>query len=615
MKFASYELKKYAAQMGFEADIQLYVDLSPFDTSRFFRFDQKFDDAFEIKVKNGKGTIKATNERAVLIGVYHFFKCQGCRFLLPGVNGELIPRRDTALDVDETWYAKTRHRGVTDMAVWGVETGVDNEVEYIDWLPKMAMNTLFIELEDTYPTMQEHYSEGMGPYRDPVSISKETFDKSHNLRIAELKKRHLIYHNVGHGWTIRMMDGIDKISFREDFTPCKNTEILALTEGKRQVFRNKPMWTNLCYSQEKVRKDMARLVYEYSERHPETDVIHFWCADYFGNWCQCEECKKKRPSDWYVMILNEIDKVFTEHGNNTKIVFLVYFELAYAPIVERINNPDRFILMFAPYGRNFTQAYRESKPMEYEPKLNNDFDYKYMDMNLYLKQLEDWKKVYDGDSFSFDYIFYDNSYYQQLCQVDHTYAMYLDCVDIKNYGLNGKIECGNGRGLTPTAFPFHAVFGELFYGNTDYDKLYKDYFESSYGENQKVSELLEETAKLLPKQFLLCKNSSLTDEEKSDVKKALDILKRFKPYFDNYMPDEKIQRYNCRLFREFLAILTAYIGMIDMIGNGASHEELKAKLQAFKELLFRTESIATGYISANFAFVRLEQAINNAFKS
>ena len=81
------------------------------------------------------------------------------------------------------------------------------------------------------------------------------------------------------------------------------------------------------------------------------------------------------------------------------------------------------------------------------------------------------------------------------------------------------------------------------------------------------------------------------------------------------MPEEKVQRYNCRLFREFLTILTAYIEMIDMVGNGASHEELKVKLEAFKELLFRTESIATGYISANFAFVRLEQAIHNAFKS
>lgn len=167
--------------MGFTVDIRLSVDLTPFDTVRFYRFDQKYDDAFEIAVADGKGTIKGTNERAVLIGVYHFFKCQGCRFLRPGSNGELVPRKDKADDVNETWYAKVRHRGVTDMVVWGVEDGIDNVVDYLDWLPKMAMNTFFIELEDTYPTMKERYSRNF-------ALAQETFSKSHDIRIAELKK-------------------------------------------------------------------------------------------------------------------------------------------------------------------------------------------------------------------------------------------------------------------------------------------------------------------------------------------------------------------------------------------------------------------------------------------
>lgn len=611
MEFAKYELRKYAALMGFEIDIELSVDISPFDVSRFFMFDKKFDDAFEIVVKSGKGTIKATNERAVLIGVYHFFKCQGCRFLRPGTGGELIPRKDKADDVNEIWYAKVRHRGVTDMVVWGVEDGIDNEIDYIDWLPKMAMNTLFIELEDTYPTMRDRYAKKMGPYRASVSLSKDTYIKNHSARIEELQKRHLIYHNVGHGWTIRMMDGIDNISFEEDFTPCRNKEILALTNGKRQIFKNKPMWTNLCYSQEKVRKDMAQLVYDYSERHPETDVIHFWCADYFGNWCQCEECRKKRPSDWYVMILNEIDRVFTEHGSDKKIVFLVYFELAYAPLYERINNTDRFIMMFAPYGRDFTKSYRDSTPTEYIPKLNNDFDFEYMDMNFYLAQLKEWKAIFKGDSFSFDYVFYANDYYQMLCQVDHSYTMYLDSVDIKSYGLNGKIECGNGRAMTPTAFPYHAVFAELFYGNTDYGKMYKDYFESSYGKEQRVSSFLEEISALLPVEFLLCKRSTLTSSEKNNIKKALDLIKLFKPYFDNYFPSEKLQRYNCRLFKEFLCILDYYINMIYEKSTGASKEKLLEMAEEFKKLLFRTESIATGYLCADFAYIRLIQAITD----
>lgn len=59
------------------------------------------------------------------------------------------------------------------------------------------------------------------------------------------------------------------------------------------------------------------------------------------------------------MLLNEIDEVFTEHQSDKKIVFLIYFELAYPPIKERIKNEDRFVMMFAPYGRDFTKAYRD----------------------------------------------------------------------------------------------------------------------------------------------------------------------------------------------------------------------------------------------------------------
>ena len=81
LEFAQYELQRYAATMGINPEISFAVDVGAFDTSRFFRFDAKYDDAFSIDVKNGKGTIVATNERSVLFGVYHFLKRQGCRLV------------------------------------------------------------------------------------------------------------------------------------------------------------------------------------------------------------------------------------------------------------------------------------------------------------------------------------------------------------------------------------------------------------------------------------------------------------------------------------------------------------------------------------------------------
>jgi hypothetical protein len=71
---------------------------------------------------------------------------------------------------------------------------------------------------------------------------------------------------------------------------------------------------------------------------------------------------------------------------------LVYFELLYAPTVEKIKNEDRFTLLFCPYGRDFTVRYRDVVPEAYTPKRNNTFTWGDMRGELYLKQLSEWKE-------------------------------------------------------------------------------------------------------------------------------------------------------------------------------------------------------------------------------
>jgi len=101
-------------------------------------------------------------------------------------------------------------------------------------------------------------------------------------------------------------------------------------------------------------------VVEYSKNNSEIDYLHFWLSDALNTQCECENCKDTIPSDFYVMMLNEIDEKLARAGLDTKIVFLIYFDLLWEPQKERIKNPDRFVMMFAPFSRTYSKAYAES---------------------------------------------------------------------------------------------------------------------------------------------------------------------------------------------------------------------------------------------------------------
>jgi hypothetical protein len=54
------------------------------------------DDRYIIDITDGKGTIKGSNSRSILLGVYAYLKHLGCRFLRPSENGEIVPKSDLA---------------------------------------------------------------------------------------------------------------------------------------------------------------------------------------------------------------------------------------------------------------------------------------------------------------------------------------------------------------------------------------------------------------------------------------------------------------------------------------------------------------------------------------
>ena len=60
--------------------------------------DSHMDEIMYADCSEKGGIIAGNNPRAVLLAVYEYLRAQGCRWLLPGVDGEYIPEREELLE-------------------------------------------------------------------------------------------------------------------------------------------------------------------------------------------------------------------------------------------------------------------------------------------------------------------------------------------------------------------------------------------------------------------------------------------------------------------------------------------------------------------------------------
>ncbi len=426
------------------------------------------EDAISIRFSRGAGIITGSNERAVLIAVYRFLYELGCRWLHPGPDGEIIPKRslspETEIHVEER--ASCRHRAIC------IEGAVAYAHIYniIDWLPKVGMNGYFVQYrvpDNFFALWSKHTG---NPTLPPEPLTKE--DAAHILRQLEeeLHLRSLHHHAVGHGWTID--PGLE------------NPEFLAQVQGKRELWYNIPNNTNLCYSNPAVRKRLTDDITAYCLEHPGVDHIHFWLADDGNNHCECDACQKMTPSDFYVKMLNELDEKLTAANCPAKVVFLLYQDLLWEPEQERLQNPERFVLMFAPSGRTYSVSYGDmdrETVIPLEPYRRND-NRGPRSVEGYLARLGRWQAQFPGDGFVFDYhLMWDyvcDPGYHECARILHR-----DMASLDKIGLNGMVSCQVQRASFPTGLPMYAMAKALWDRESDFDRVEQEYFKAAFGED------------------------------------------------------------------------------------------------------------------------------------
>ena len=609
--FALSELSRYQEKMGLSLDFSIEIVPDKFDKKRFKFFDASLDDAFKISVKGNEGKIAATNERAALIGVYRYLKEMGARFFKPGKDGEYVPKNVPMRDLELEIYASVRHRGTTDGNSGQNARDFSALCEYVDWLPKAMMNSFFIEMPDYFEPMRELYKADDNPFASPKELSYEDYLSGEKQVVDEIKKRSLLFHGVGHGWTVRCMKGVSEINRRpSEKTTCDNPEILALVNGKREFFSKKPLYTNLCYSSERVRKLFAEQVVKFAKEHSEHDYLHVWLADYFNNFCECEHCRKHTQSDLYVMLLNEIDRALTEAGIRQKIVFLVYFELLFPPLTERIENEERFTMMFAPYGRNFTVRYRDVVKEAYERLPLNAYSFDEMYMPKYLSELSDWQKIFGGDSFAFDYSTYDRAGDASLTDIKYANIPHDDCLDLRRFGLNGRIECASTRQFTPTSLVLYSMGEAMMSGNGSYEEICRDYFAHCFESGDKVSEFLSSLTDLLPYPYFRKKSDTVDCD---GLKLALKLVEDFiKDGVITGATDEYKKR-NHEIFLNYLSLVRYLLNALVRKFEGESEEDISKRITELKALAYSFEKSCHDDFSAYTFMSRFSEVLSKGF--
>lgn len=443
----------------------------------------KDTDEISISLKEGKGMIRANSKAGLLIAVYRLFHEFGVRYLRPGREHEVyksLTEQDfygKEIEISET--ASFRHRGV---CIEGADS-FENLRDFIDWLPKIGMNSFFVQFENPYSFFKRWYEHEFNPYAEKEPFSTEIAQEMSDRIDEEMKCRGIVHHRVGHGWTGEVLGYSSKYGWESGLTlPEEKKPLVAELNGKRELFDTAPILTSLDFANPEVGKKMVELIVAYAKKRQDVDYLHVWLSDARNNICECEECRKEIPSDQYVRILNQLDDALTAEGLQTKICFLLYHELLFAPQKETLRNPDRFTMMFAPITRTFEMSYADvdyDQIPEAKPYVRNKIVLP-NSLEENLSYLFEWKKRFHGDSFVYDYPL-GRAHYGDLGYMKISRVISRDIRYLKNLGLNGYISCQELRAGFPHNFPNY-VMGQMLWNNTlDYEALKEEYFSAMYG--------------------------------------------------------------------------------------------------------------------------------------
>ena len=634
--FAAEELKKYLRMMMPEAG-EIFIKYDPtakdglrlgvmadfgLDTSE--AEDLELDDILHVDTDGENGIIAGSNPRSVLLSVYRYLRENGCRWFFPGVDGEYIPMQD----VGPTKYHKMadcRYRGQCN------EGGEfqPNMMEIIDFQPKIGMNVFMIEFDNPKAYYDFYYNANHNhANRDREPITAVTAKQWKRQCEAELSKRSLQFHDMGHGWTAEPfgLDSSDGWVSGEQTNLESARKYLAEVNGVRELWGGVALNTQFCMSNPEARSIVAKYITEYAYKHQNVDYLHVWLADGSHNHCECAECRKKIPSDWYVMLMNEIDERLTERELNTRVVFICYTDTTWAPLEEKIHNTKRFSFLLAPITRVYTSCVPQVLPKiglrPFELNAHGSFP---KTVEEYILHAQAWKKAADIPTMVYEYHFWLHQY-RDPGSMDIAKLLHDDVKGYYKHGLNGLIQDGSQRSFFPTGYHFLAYAETLFDTNVDLEAVKRDYFEHAFGEiADDVINYLTEITEAFDMKYIMDGSNPAANASGSrpaasyyapaqakKLRHVKEIVEKYAPIFEEHrvMP-MRAQTVSMKLIRYHLEYVTGLSEIWTLKALGADPEAVE-RYNKFEADFGRHEFEIGTYFDQRMAFSSWSRLICSA---
>jgi len=432
--------------------------------------------------------LRGSRPRCCLYAVYAYLERQGVRFLRPGPDGEVIPRRQRLKVVGHVQEEGSyRHRCVCHEGA----TSIDHALAMVDWMAKHRMNEFQLQFETSIAFWNRWYDHELNPRyptdRRTPRHGKISMAKSRALDcmlIKALRRRDLDVHRMGHGWTSASL-GITARGWEKsapEITPDKRKRI-AMVGGQREWHQGVPGNTQLCLSNRKAFDGLVETVVRYAKRHPEVDVVLFCLADGMNQHCQCTACGHRSVTDWYAMVVNVIAARLKVLKLKTRVSFDAYVDLLWPPQEQFIDEQsDNLLFMYAPFFRCYEHAFAD-------PRCRCDYPVKAWPRNetprivsnrAYVQLLRQWQAHCATDSFLADYHFIRMHYYV----MDEWMVMqrvHSDVVDLLRLGIHGFFSCQVLRAFYPTGVAMTVMAKTLWDRTSNLESVVDDYLRAAFG--------------------------------------------------------------------------------------------------------------------------------------